>query len=233
MNEPCTSENCHAWRTYGFAHTHPQDTAAGPRALISRLQQLNDDGTPAPPTQEDGPAVAEQDHTSGLAVNLCLLPGTHAEHDWWYTSSGGGHMLTGPDPSERNVTQHHCPGRLSVTGRFPRDPVMQRVPLPNYMQQSEVGNAYWVALQAELEELEREDPSIAKVSQRLQEQLERLTENIHQVYVSNKALRCTLSCSGPAPHLDEYRAADVRPPAEQTARNNATDANKLPSSNKN
>lgn len=104
--------------------------------------------------------------------------------------------------------------------------------LPNYMQQSENGNAYMRSLQAELEDLERTDPDVAKAAQRLQEALDRIRMNIHQVYVLSKTLRCTKSCSGPAPHLDEYRAADVRPPAEQTARNNAADADKLPSSNK-
>jgi hypothetical protein len=45
-------------------------------------------------------------------VHLCLLTHVHGEHDWWYTSSGGGHMLDAYDESglERNQKQWHCPG---------------------------------------------------------------------------------------------------------------------------
>lgn len=45
----------------------------------------------------------------------------HPPHDWWYTSSGGGHQLYdgfvpsdpkgGYDSVEGNVKQWHCPGR--------------------------------------------------------------------------------------------------------------------------
>lgn len=44
----------------------------------------------------------------------CLLKGLHEPHDWWYTSSGGGHMLDEEfkdDPREKNVRQLHCPGK--------------------------------------------------------------------------------------------------------------------------
>lgn len=100
--------------------------------------------------------------------------------------------------------------------------------LPNYMQQSKVGDAYMLALQADLEDLERTDPAVAAAAERLQETVSRLGLNIHQVRVSGKRLECAKSCGGPAPHLSEYRAADVRPSSEQTARNNAAGAAKLP-----
>jgi hypothetical protein len=48
-----------------------------------------------------------------LPVNQCLLTNPHNPHDWWYTSSGGGHMLAESsvgDPLERNQKQHHCQG---------------------------------------------------------------------------------------------------------------------------
>lgn len=63
-----------------------------------------------------------------LPVHNCLvldmgLLGKHQRHDphdWWYTSSGGGHQLYDgfvPDHSdwdtiEKNVKQWHCPGRI-------------------------------------------------------------------------------------------------------------------------
>lgn len=35
----------------------------------------------------------------------------HPKHDWWYTSSGGGHQMNFYDPTEKNVKKWHCPGR--------------------------------------------------------------------------------------------------------------------------
>ena len=49
-----------------------------------------------------------------LPTNQCLLTNPHGSHDWWYTSSGGGHMLSEAavgDPLEKNQKQHHCPGK--------------------------------------------------------------------------------------------------------------------------
>jgi len=34
----------------------------------------------------------------------------HEGHTWWYTSSGGGHQLSSPDPDEKNLRQWWCPG---------------------------------------------------------------------------------------------------------------------------
>lgn len=48
--------------------------------------------------------------------------------------------------------------------------------------------------------------------------------NIHQIEVSHGRLECISSCSGPLPHVSEYRAADVRPSAEATATRKALDA---------
>jgi hypothetical protein len=45
--------------------------------------------------------------------------------------------------------------------------------------------------------------------------------NLHLIEVSDKTLRCAPRCAGPGKHLDEYRAADVRPSTEQTKRNSA------------
>jgi len=78
-------------------------------------------------------------------------------------------------------------------------------------------------LSEDLAELERTDPVVRQAAERLAETMKRISENIHQVYVSPTALRCTLSCSGPVPHMDEYRAADVRPSAEATATRKAHD----------
>jgi hypothetical protein len=35
----------------------------------------------------------------------------HPAHDWWYTSSGGGHQLDDYDPTEKNCVRYRCPGR--------------------------------------------------------------------------------------------------------------------------
>jgi len=44
----------------------------------------------------------------------CLLSNAHAPHEWWYTSSGGGHMLYTIDASdlncEKGLKKHKCPG---------------------------------------------------------------------------------------------------------------------------
>jgi hypothetical protein len=50
-----------------------------------------------------------------LPINRCLIESPHGPHDWWYTSWGRGHMLSGePTESDRrtekNLKQHHCPG---------------------------------------------------------------------------------------------------------------------------
>lgn len=49
---------------------------------------------------------------NALPVHVCLLTHPHDEHDWWYTSYGGGHMLAEFDPTGRepNQKQWHCPG---------------------------------------------------------------------------------------------------------------------------
>jgi hypothetical protein len=64
-----------------------------------------------------------------LPVNTCLLKHPHPEHDWWYTSEGGGHMIATPDDADprASVKQHHCPG---VDGIVP-PPVPERSTMNN------------------------------------------------------------------------------------------------------
>jgi len=49
---------------------------------------------------------------TAIPVHVCLLTNPHEEHDWVYTSSGGGHMMDTWDDSglERNQKWWHCPG---------------------------------------------------------------------------------------------------------------------------
>jgi hypothetical protein len=65
---------------------------------------------------------------------------------------------------------------------------------------------------------------VRQAAVRLAETTKRLTENIHQVHVYSTFLRCTKSCGGPAPHMDEYRAVDTRPTPQATAAHKALDA---------
>lgn len=41
----------------------------------------------------------------------------HEAHEWWYTSSGGGHQMVRDDPTERSTKQWRCPGIEDVEGR--------------------------------------------------------------------------------------------------------------------
>lgn len=47
-------------------------------------------------------------------TNQCLLTNPHEPHDWWYTSSGGGHMLSHITEEdlrvEKGLKKHHCDG---------------------------------------------------------------------------------------------------------------------------
>jgi hypothetical protein len=49
---------------------------------------------------------------TAIPEHVCLLTNPHEEHDWVYTSSGGGHMMDTWDDSglERNQKWWHCPG---------------------------------------------------------------------------------------------------------------------------
>lgn len=57
-----------------------------------------------------------------LPVAVCLFRHAHGPHDWWYTSSDGGHMLYDDfvpdkgtwDTMYKHVKQWHCEGRMEV-----------------------------------------------------------------------------------------------------------------------
>lgn len=52
------------------------------------------------------------DYGTGMAE--CLLLNEHDEHTWWYTSEGGGHMLSEPDPDAKGFKEWRCPGLTEV-----------------------------------------------------------------------------------------------------------------------
>lgn len=79
------------------------------------------------------------------------------------------------------------------------------------------------SLSQELRNLEATNPTVREAAARYDAAMARLTQNIHQVYVSTTTIRCTISCSGPAPHLDEYRAVDTRPTTAATEARKAHD----------
>lgn len=108
-------------------------------------------------------------------------------------------------------------GTISKLERLTAPPTQEDAPVLPAEQGSTSRGPYMLALQADLAGLERTDPAVAAAAERLQETVSRLGLNIHQVRVSGKRLECAKSCGGPAPHLSEYRAADVRPSTEQTA----------------
>lgn len=81
-----------------------------------------------------------------LPVHVCLLTHQHYAHDWWYTSEGGGHMVSTPEDATllRGAKQWHCPGVAPVTP--PSNPIGAFVASNQYRDAVATANAHetWV-----------------------------------------------------------------------------------------
>jgi len=68
------------------------------------------------------------------SVQECLLNNEHGEHLWWYTSYGGGHMLSYVTEIdfrvEKNLKLHRCPGKKAVMSNESPKPEDFRIGLP-------------------------------------------------------------------------------------------------------
>lgn len=51
----------------------------------------------------------------------CFIEKSHDAHDWWYTSYGGGHMMSSIKESdlqyEKGLKKHHCDGVPFINGQ--------------------------------------------------------------------------------------------------------------------